>query len=324
MPASSEGVEFYEILTKVYIAKPMSSLRKPLPLPRQVKKEKTNLNMNMKLQSSKPVKRNVQNRNLEATFNPMKKIKKVASKMSEKAKQFKKTKMTLNKMPLSKNVETLASTSAGKMASKSSKQKRHILLSANPPKEPKKIRRPTKKRNLTSGYRRRLLPLRKAQLQGLKQKQISGASKTLEISAGQMMKSEDSKVAIKSRIEKMADTKDVDASTEDKKDIETVLTIEKHPGDDNKLDIDLDTTVDPKTSKPIKVHTHAEVDKNKMELRGKAEAKEAMGKAKIEGQIFHQGSKDDKIIELEVVEDDYDSEDMSLEAKNDSKNKKGV
>merc|ERR1712243_382129 len=109
--------------------------------------------------------------------------------MSEKAKQFKKTKMALNKMPPSKNIETLASTSSGKMTSKSSQQKRHILLSAIPPKEPKKIRRPTKKRNLTSGYRRRLLPLRKAQLQGLQQKQISGASKTSEISAGQIMKS---------------------------------------------------------------------------------------------------------------------------------------
>lgn len=342
MPANPKEVEFYEILTPVYIAKPLSSLRKQLP--RQVKK-KTN-----PIIRAKPAKRTVKTRTLKASFNPIKKMKKVADKMSEQVKQFKKTKMALNKMPPSENTNTLASTSSEKLSSKSSsKQGRHILLSANPPKEPKKLRRPNKKRNLSSSYRRRLLPLRKSYLEGLKQEQLNGASKKSgssskknfknissrksykdidmlkdeysNISNRQVTKNEDSKVALKSHIKKIDDTKASNSSNVVQKDVETVVTVEKHPGDDNKLDIDLDTTVDPQTSKPIKVHTHAEVDKNKMKLHGKADAKVAKGKAQIEGQIFHQGSKDYKIIELEVVEDEYDSDEMSLEAKTDQDGK---
>ena len=336
MPANPKEVEFYEILTPVYIAKPLSSLRKQLP--RQVKK-KTN-----PIKRTKPAKRTVKTRTLKASFNPIKKMKKVADKMSEKVKQFKKTKMALNKMPPSENTNTLASTSSEKFSSKSSssKQGRHILLSANPPKEPKKLRKPTKKRNLSSSYRRRLLLLRKSHLEGLKQEQSGSSSKKnfkninsrkpynniemlndeySNISNRQVLKNEDSKVALKSHIKKIDDTKASNSSNVVQKDVETVVTVEKHPGDDNKLDIDLDTTVDPQTSKPIKVHTHAEVVKNKMKLHGKADAKVAKGKAQIEGQIFHQGSKDNKIIELEVLEDDYDSDDISLEAKTDQDGK---
>ena len=330
MPENSNELEFYEILTPVYIALPSSSLRKPLP--QEVTMNKTNPKMNMNLRS-KPEKRVDRTRNLKASFNPIKQMKKVANKASEKAKQIK-SKMELKKKSKSSNIKTLASASTGKMStlkSTASKQKRQLLKSANPPNDLKKSRRPMKKRNLSSGYKRRILPLRKSQLRSLKPNQLKEASKqsssvskrssiktvnTLKnekIADKQIMKSEDSKVALKSHIKKM--DKVADSSTKVKKDVETIVTVEKHPGDENKIDIDLDTTVDPQTSKPIKVHTHAEVDKNKMEVYGKAEAKEAKGEAQIEGEIFHQGSKDNKIIKLEVVEDDYDSEDMSLEAK---------
>ena len=341
MPENKNEVEFYEILTPVYIALPSSSLRKPLP--QKVGMNKTNPKMTMKLRS-KPVKRVDKTRNLKASFNPIKQMKKVANKASEKAKQIK-SKMELKKKSKSSNIKTLASASTGKMPtlkSTASKQKRQLLKSANPPKDLKKSRRPMKKRNLSSGYKRRILPLRKSQLRSLKPNQLKEASKqsssvskrssiktvnTLKnekIADKQIMKSEDSKVALKSHIKKMDNNKVADSSTKVKKDVETIVTVEKHPGDENKIDIDLDTTVDPQTSKPIKVHTHAEVDKNKMEVYGKAEAKEAKGEAQIEGEIFHQGSKDNKIIKLEVVEDDYDSEDMSLEAKaeQESKSKK--
>merc|ERR1712198_317458 len=266
----------------------------------------------------------------------------VASKASEKAKQIK-SKMELKKKSKSSNIKTLAAASTGKMStlkSTASKQKRQLLKSANPPKDLKKSRRPMKKRNLSSGYKRRILPLRKSQLRSLKPNQLKEASKqsssvskrssiktvnTLKnekIADKQIMKSKDSKVALKSHIKKMDNNKVADSSTKVNKDVETIVTVEKHPGDENKIDIDLDTTVDPQTSKPIKVHT--EVDKNKMEVYGKAEAKEAKGEVQIEGEIFHQGSKDNKIIKLEVVEDDYDSKDMSLEAKaeQESKSKK--
>merc|ERR1712198_191386 len=165
----------------------------------------------------------------------------VASKASEKAKQIK-SKMELKKKSKSSNIKTLAAASTGKMStlkSTASKQKRQLLKSANPPKDLKKSRRPMKKRNLSSGYKRRILPLRKSQLRSLKPNQLKEASKQSssvskrssiktvneKIADKQIMKSEDSKVALKSHIKKM--DKVADSSTKVKKDVETIVTVEK-------------------------------------------------------------------------------------------------
>merc|ERR1712243_163094 len=169
MPVNSNEVEFYEILTPVYIAKPSTALSKPLPLALQVEKDKSTPKMNMKLRS-KPVKRNSKTRTLEATFNPIKQIKKVASKVSEKAKQIKKTKMALKKMHQSNNVKTLASSSTRKVSTaKSNSSKQGRLKSANPPKVLRSTRSLTKNRKLSSGS--------KSQLRGVKPKQINEESK---------------------------------------------------------------------------------------------------------------------------------------------------
>jgi len=57
------------------------------------------------------------------------------------------------------------------------------------------------------------------------------------------------------------------------------------------------------------------VDKQKMNLRGKAEAKESEGKAKISGLISHKGKKDIGTMELDVAEDSQDSDEIEIEAK---------
>jgi len=122
--------------------------------------------------------------------------------------------------------------------------------------------------------------------------------------------SKDSKVEIKANVKK-----DANDSLSNQKDVEAIVTVENHPGNENMLDIDLDLFVDPKTKKAMKVHTHAEVDKPKMNLRGKAEAKEGEGKAKISGLISHKGQKDIGTIELDVIEESQDSDEIEIEAK---------
>jgi len=63
------------------------------------------------------------------------------------------------------------------------------------------------------------------------------------------------------------------------------------------------------------------VDKQKMNLRGKAEAKESEGKAKISGLISHKGKKDIGTMELDVAEDSQDSDEIEIEAKSDKEEK---
>ena len=98
-------------------------------------------------------------------------------------------------------------------------------------------------------------------------------------------------------------------------DIETILTVERHPGSDDRLDIDLDTIVDPKSSHPMTVHTHAEVDQDQMKVVGEAEAKEAEGTAEIKGEITHSGLHDEGAINLDVIEKSEDSDSINLQAK---------
>jgi len=64
--------------------------------------------------------------------------------------------------------------------------------------------------------------------------------------------SKESKVELKANVKK-----DANDSHSNQKDVETIVTVEKHPGNENILDIDLDLFVDPKTKKAMKVHTHA-------------------------------------------------------------------
>lgn len=97
------------------------------------------------------------------------------------------------------------------------------------------------------------------------------------------------------------------------RDVETKLVIEKDPVDDNKFDIDYDLTIDPDTKHPMTVHTKAEVDKDKMDVIGSAEA-EGSGFADVEGMIRHGGVEDKDDFTLDVKEKSKDKKEMSLHA----------
>ena len=84
------------------------------------------------------------------------------------------------------------------------------------------------------------------------------------------------------------------------KDVEAILVIEKDPKDVNKLDIDYEMVVDPDAKHPMNVHTHAEVDKEKMDVTGVAEA-EGAGTADVEGMIRKGGAKDHDDFTLDVT-----------------------
>ena len=90
------------------------------------------------------------------------------------------------------------------------------------------------------------------------------------------------------------------------------------------INLDLDTFVDPKTKKLMYVHTHPEDDKQKMNLRWIAEAKEGEGKAQSSGLISHKNVKDVGTIKLDVMEDSYDSDEINIEAKETNDNKKDM
>jgi len=95
--------------------------------------------------------------------------------------------------------------------------------------------------------------------------------------------------------------------------VETKLVIEKDPKDDSKLDIDYDMTVDPDTKHPMNVHTHAEVDKEEMDVTGVAEA-DVQGTANVEGMISKGGAKDQDDFTLDVMDKPKDKKGMSLNA----------
>ena len=132
--------------------------------------------------------------------------------------------------------------------------------------------------------------------------------KSVQFQDNSSSNTKDSKVELKANIMK-------DANDSVHKDVETIVTVEKHPGNENILDIDLDMLVDPKTKKSMKLHTHAVVDKQKMNLHGKAEAKEGEGKAQVSGFISHKGTSDIGTMELDVIEDSQDSDEIEIEAK---------
>merc|ERR1712025_29063 len=129
---------------------------------------------------------------------------------------------------------------------------------------------------------------------------------------------EDSKVVLKEDLHKSN-------SKGGARDVETKLVIEKDPKDQNKYDIEYDLTIDPDTKHPMTVHTQAEVDKDKMDVIGTAEA-EGSGFADVEGMSRHDGKEDKNDFTLDVKEKSKDKKEMSLHAtlkqKQDKMNKK--
>ena len=145
----------------------------------------------------------------------------------------------------------------------------------------------------------------------------NASKKSVKIQNKTTSNSKDSKVELKANVK-------TDSNDSVHKNVETIVTVEKHSGNENILDIDLDMSVDPKTKKSMKLHTHAEVDKQKMNLHGKAESKEGEGKAQISGFISHKGTSDIGTMELDVIEDSQDSDEIEIEAKANKKEEKDL
>ena len=119
---------------------------------------------------------------------------------------------------------------------------------------------------------------------------------------------QDQKVVLKEDIHKLK------SKTEVARDVEAILVIEKDSKDSNKLDIDYDVVVDPDTKQPMNVRTHAEVDKDKMDVTGVAEA-EGAGTADVEGIISKGGAKDQDDFTLDVTNKPKDKKKINLRAK---------
>ena len=96
-------------------------------------------------------------------------------------------------------------------------------------------------------------------------------------------------------------------------DVKTRLVIQRDPKDRNKLDIDYNMIIDPDSKQPMEVHTHAEVDEDKMNVIGTAVA-EGAGYADVEGTIQHKGAEDQDDFRLDVMEKKEDRKEISLQA----------
>ena len=105
--------------------------------------------------------------------------------------------------------------------------------------------------------------------------------------------------------------------------LDCVLTLEKDPLDDKKLDIDLEFTLNPESKKATTVELEVELNANEMEIHGTADS---LGKAIADIEV--EFKRDDKIdhddIHLEVTKNEHDSDDMELEIEAEKARKKRV
>ena len=105
--------------------------------------------------------------------------------------------------------------------------------------------------------------------------------------------------------------------------LDCVLTLEKDPLDDKKLDIDLEFTLNPESKKATTVELEVELNANEMEIHGTADS---LGKAiaDIEVEFKRDGKIDNDDIHLEVIKNEHDSDDMELEIEAEKARKKRV
>ena len=100
-----------------------------------------------------------------------------------------------------------------------------------------------------------------------------------------------------------------------KTDVDAELFIEKHPITEE-LDVDVNVTIDPKSNKPMKVHTEALMDNEKATVTGKATGKDK-GLALIEAKTEknNQTATEWTDIELDLTKKNKATDDMDLDFK---------
>ena len=215
-----------------------------------------------------------------------------------------------------KKIVSSASESESSSSSSSSEEEletpKAVRSKPKPRKRIPKSKPKTKKRTISKPR------TRKQNKKTRKPKVIVPSAFDSESSSSSSSSPEDSKVVLKEDLHKSN-------SKGGARDVETKLVIEKDPKDQNKYDIEYDLTIDPDTKHPMTVHTQAEVDKDKMDVIGTAEA-EGSGFADVEGMIRRDGKEDKDDFMLDVKEKSKDKKEMSLHAtlkrKQDTMNKK--
>ena len=290
---------------------------KPLINPRTVLVEKESKPVKEHLEPTVIVKEEPETpKAVRSRPKPNKRIRKSKPKTSKRSVSKRRTRKQNKKTRKPKKIVSSASESESSSSSSSSEEEletpKAVRSKPKPRKRISKSKPKTKKRTISKPR------TRKQNKKTRKPKKIVPSAFDSESSSSSSSSPEDSKVVLKEDFHKSN-------SKGGARDVETKLVIEKDPKDQNKYDIEYDLTIDPDTKHPMTVHTQAEVDKDKMDVIGTAEA-EGSGFADVEGMIRHDGKEDKNDFTLDVKEKSKDKKEMSLHAtlkqKQDKMNKK--
>ena len=272
-----QSTSYYKLLCPVYIAKPDVILEKEeesAEIELDINTKKDEAPIRVKLEAVPEVKQLIKERKSPRKTKP--RTKKSTSNRSKKTRSKKRTSRTQKQK--SKRVSSSSSGTDSSSTSLSSSSDSDSSSSSEPMKTVSLKRRSKKK----SSPRKKTSTEKKA----VSQKKLTSKQAPAE-----------KQVVIK----------------EDAQDVKTKLIIHRDPKDKNKLDIDYDMIVDPNSKQPMEVHTHAEVDEDKMNVIGTAEA-EGAGYADVEGTIQHKGAKDQDDFRLDVTNKNEDKKEISLQA----------
>ena len=334
-PATSNETEFFQIMTPVYLRMPLSPSDRvgnlqALPEKEEQKRKVEEADKVVELKASSEVSplknRNGKTKKSNATFRPILKRKyPTESSESESERVVRQRKSKSNNVNTSHFRNKTSSYSYNLDSSSDSDENDEKNSNGlNKSKENEEVENPkissVKDKN---GMAKKLKPLLKGQYpeeseseRVVRQRSKSKLTKTKTTKLTSINASEGKNTTLNyngSKVELKANVnKDVNDSVH--KNVETIVTVEKRSGSGNKFDINLDMFVDPKTKKSIKLHTHAAVDKQKMNLHGKAEATEGEGIAQIAGLISHKGASNIDTMELDVIENSQDSDEVEIEA----------
>ena len=309
-PATSNETEFFQIMTPVYLRMPLSPSDRvgnlqALPEKEEQKRKVEEADKVVELKASSEVSplknRNGKTKKSNATFRPILKRKyPTESSESESERVVRQRKSKSNNVNTS-HFRNKTSSYSLDSSSDSDENDEKNSNGLNKSKENEEVENPKissiKDKN---GMAKKLKPLLKGQYPEEseservgRQRSKSTKTKTTKLTSINASEGKNttlnyngSKVELKAKI-----NKDVNDSVH--KNVETIVTVEKRSGSGNKFDA---------------------VDKQKMNLHGKAEATEGEGIAQIAGLISHKGASNIDTMELDVIENSQDSDEVEIEA----------
>ena len=309
-PATSNETEFFQIMTPVYLRMPLSPSDRvgnlqALPEKEEQKRKVEEADKVVELKASSEVSplknRNGKTKKSNATFRPILKRKyPTESSESESERVVRQRKSKSNNVNTS-HFRNKTSSYSLDSSSDSDENDEKNSNGLNKSKENEEVENPKissiKDKN---GMAKKLKPLLKGQYPEESEservgRQRSKSTKTKTTKLTSINASEGKNTTLNyngSKVELKANVnKDVNDSVH--KNVETIVTVEKRSGSGNKFDA---------------------VDKQKMNLHGKAEATEGEGIAQIAGLISHKGASNIDTMELDVIENSQDSDEVEIEA----------